>query len=246
MSVIGAADDEIEFLPDDLLPVWRSRADRLMGNILETLGPDARRDAEAIRVTVIIAAAAYHQVARLYEAAPTRKKLRENLTALRDALGGAAAILEGADPYVLAALCLFGFPDREAIALKRGDNSPLCNFLAALRDMADAALKVLPLTGAASGQKAWTNAPKRALVLRCMEVFERYRPGEATSTTGGPFQEFVSYVYEVGTGEAIADLETPVKAARRLIREGRAGELLNPIAEAFNPLLKYQSSLNKL
>jgi hypothetical protein len=82
MSVIGAA-DEIEFLPNDLLPVWRSCADRLMGNILETLGPDARQDAEAIRVTVIIAAAAYHQVARLYEAAPTRKKLRENLTALR-------------------------------------------------------------------------------------------------------------------------------------------------------------------
>jgi hypothetical protein len=246
MSVIGAADDEIEFLPDDLLPVWRSRADRVMGNILEILGPDARRDAEAIRVTVIIAAAAYHQVARLYEAAPTRKKLRENLTALRDALGGATAILEGADPYVLAALCLFGFPDSEAIALKRGDNSPLCNLLAALRDMADTALRDLPLTGAASGQKAWTNAPKRALVLRCMEVFERYQPGKATSTTGGPFQEFVSYIYEVATGEAIADLETPIKAARRLIREGRAGELLNPIAEAFNPLLKYRRSLNEL
>jgi hypothetical protein len=29
-------------------------------------------------------------------------------------------------------------------------NSPLCNLLAALRDMADTALKVLPLTGAAS------------------------------------------------------------------------------------------------
>jgi hypothetical protein len=39
-----------------------------------------------------------------------------------------------------------GIPNRRRNVM----NSPLCNLLAALRDMADTALKVLPLTGAAS------------------------------------------------------------------------------------------------
>jgi hypothetical protein len=49
------------------------------------------------------------------------------------------------------------------------------------------------------------------LVAGCHKLFRLYRPGKASTTTGGDFRTFVSLVYRLSTGEAHVDLERPIK-----------------------------------
>lgn len=55
-------------------------------------------------------------------------------------------------------------------------------------------------------------------VRDCLRVFENFRPGDASSTEGGPFREFVSTVHELRTGEEGVDYKRRVA---RVMREWR-------------------------
>jgi hypothetical protein len=48
-------------------------------------------------------------------------------------------------------------------------------------------------------------APRWGLVFDCLEIFEKFRPGEATGTIGGPLYEFINCVFEYATGHPSPD-----------------------------------------
>ena len=47
--------------------------------------------------------------------------------------------------------------------------------------------------------------PRWHLVYECLEIFKKFRPGEATCTIGGPFYKFVCSVFDYATGRLSAD-----------------------------------------
>lgn len=95
------------------------------------------------------------------------------------------------------------------------------NFAKILDDMAqtsDQILSQLPQKGPGDSAEFYPLA-KQQFVTDCLHyLFDRYRPGEATTTVDSDFQNMVSIVYEIATGKEI-DLEWPIKQvikARRL------------------------------
>jgi hypothetical protein len=197
-----------DLLLDALLSELRERADERRSELMECLGQGARRDPGRALVDVILAAARYRQFAQLYQDTPTRRYLRSRLTKLRDAVKTASKILGSGDSFLLAALSLGGLAEEEARLLDLGFDSKVQAVLRKLEGAADEALSARWLTGPASGQKAWAEGPKTALVVRCARIFERYRPGEITRTVSKSrgFPAFVRIVYEIATGEVDATL----------------------------------------
>lgn len=232
--------------PKHVDPKLKNRADYLMEEILNQLGPQAKAKPDDARLSVIFAASLYQPLAEHYAKAPSRKKLREQLEVLRDSAGRVATLYERRDLYLLGALHMHGLPEDEVRALGWGQSSPGLDFLKRLCAAAHAAIVNLPLAGSVGGQKASSTPPKRALALWCWEIFESYRPGKASTTEGGDFRGFVTLVYEIATGELDADLETPVKEAVALVRDQGSPTGPNPFAEALNPHLKYVRDLDAL
>jgi hypothetical protein len=212
-----------------------------MAEIMKLLGTQAEADPCAVMGDVLLAATLYLDLSSQYVDAPTRKKLHEGLKLLRKSAGTVAGMLERGEPYLLAALNMHGVPQEQ---LK--SESQTLNILWGLSISAHGALSNLQLTGPASGQKAATWPPKRALAFQCLEIFDRYRPGEASSTEGGPFRTFVSYVYEIATGERTADLESPVKEVLKLVRENGLPAPETPFTDIVNPHHKFIRDLKKL
>jgi len=74
----------------------------------------------------------------------------------------------------------------------------------------------------------WINQPmlggsaNEELVAGCYKLFEKYRPGEATTTAGGDFRTFVSILHELSTGEK-NDLERQVKEYLKIKRRNLKG-----------------------
>ena len=63
--------------------------------------------------------------------------------------------------------------------------------------------------------------PDHVLAVECWELFDYWRPEEASGTTEGPYHEFVGLVYEIATGlEPHTGLERWVKMT--VVRCGRA------------------------
>lgn len=226
--------------PESLDPKLKRRAEELLDVILDVLGPQAKAKPDGVRFSVILTASLYQPLLEHYAKAPSRKKLRQRLEALRNSASGAAAVLESRDPYLLAALHMHGLPEDEVAGCSRLD------ILKRLCLVAYVAVLNLPLEGPVGGQKVSATPPKRALAFRCLEVFERYRPGKASSTEGGDFRAFVGYVYEIATGEQDADLEKPVKEAIGLFRDKGFPEQRNPFTEVRYPQRKYVRDLDAL
>jgi len=221
--------------PPDLV----QRVQLLDKNIIELLGPKAKKGSRTVMGDVLLAATQYLELSKHYDEAPTRNKLRKKLELLRDNAGTVAGMLESGEPHLLAALTMHGAPQDEIEA-----RSQTLNVLWNLCVSAHAAIFNLELDGPASGQKAATWPPKRALAYHCYEIFNRYRPGEASSTAGGNFQEFVGYVYEVARGQGDADLETPIKQVLALVREQNLPASENPFDLA-GPFLRDLEKLRR-
>ena len=230
--------------------VWQpelvDRARDLSDEIVELLGPQAQAKPEGATIDALFVATQYLELSQRYTNAPSRKKLHEQLEFLRCSAIKIADLLKDSNPYLLAALSLHGFSQDDVMPLIWGQPSPLLNSIQHLCVTAQAAKLNLSLTGPSSGQKASTMPPKRSLALRCIEIFERYRPGEASTTTGGHFRTFVSRVYEIATGEQDADLEKAVKEAVKLVKKRGLPAHPNPFAEALYPHLKFAGELKAL
>ena len=56
------------------------------------------------------------------------------------------------------------------------------------------------------------------LVIRCLDIFDRCRSGEASATDGGSFQIFVSLVHEIVTGESESDFGRQIRTVLKLSR----------------------------
>ena len=61
------------------------------------------------------------------------------------------------------------------------------------------------------------------LVAGCYKLFQLYRPGEATTSDDGEFHAFVSYVYELSTGEEDEDLGRPIREHLQKVKQSRQG-----------------------
>jgi len=75
--------------------------------------------------------------------------------------------------------------------------------------------------GGSRQQSILGGSANEELVASCQRLFEQHRPGEASTTEGGDFRDFMTLVYEVSTGEMGVDLERPVKEHMRRLRQNR-------------------------
>lgn len=218
-----------------------ARADDLLPEILTLLGPKAQAEPKNVKVSVVQAAQMYLTLKGFYDQVPSRKELREFLEGVEKTAGKLAGLLRNADLIKIAALYMYGLPEKEAWALRSGGRSLFVDLARMISLMAQGARESLLLSGGAAGRKAWTLPPKRELALECLQIFDEYRPGEAKTTEGGDFRAFVGYVYEIATGERDADLEKPVKEAVKLAHAHGIPD--HKLAELINPQLKDVRSL---
>jgi hypothetical protein len=209
--------------PGEPCPELRSWAHERRSKILECLGREAHHDPDAAMEYVILVAARYRRFVFQYRDAPTRSALRAHLCALRDAVRTASGLLNSEDSWLLAALSLGGLLETEARALDRGSGSKIKAALRHLENATEAALKMLPLSGAAGGQKPMLSSAQ-TLVLDCAAIFEKYRPSEIERPRhrGAGFPIFVNTVYEIATGQVYEVATARQVALRRAIRNARA------------------------
>jgi hypothetical protein len=237
-----------DLVSDELWSELRSRAHERRTEIFECLGPQARRDPDAALEQVILVARRYRWFAALFDSAPSRKILRDRLIALQGAVRTASDLLNSRDTWLFAALSCGGLSENEARALDRGSESNLQIGVASLGQAAEAALKMVQLSGPASGQKPMLG-PKQLLALDCGAIFEKYRPGEVKKPKGrGPgYPPFVEIVGEIATGGEWSGARTPIRDARAALRDGRAVQptSISP-ANAFDWLSCFRDQLKAL
>ena len=107
----------------------------------------------------------------------------------------------------------------EFAAICEGKNSRLLSMLDGIVEACDRALTELPAdVGGSMKETILGLAANIELVAGCHRLFEKFLPGEATTTAGGAFRHFVSSVYELSTGRMDVDLERSVKAYARSIK----------------------------
>jgi hypothetical protein len=228
--------------------VWKpelvQRVQHLWPEIAKLLGPRAKVHPEFAMGSILLTATYYQELSQRYRRAPSRRRLYRHLELLRDSACLTMELLKHPEPYFLAALSMHGLPEDELVPFKGGFRIESLERLARLCLAAHKALLNLPLTGPASGQTASGWPPKRALAFRCLEIFERYQPGAASTTAGGAYRTFVNYVYEIATGEE-ADLEKPVKEAIKLSKKQRLPKR-TPFADVIHPHRKLVRELDAL
>ena len=105
-------------------------------------------------------------------------------------------------------------PGSEFERLVRGQGSILVTLLQALEEAADNALNSAEEADRGGTTRAFDMAAEDELAGYCIEIFERYRPGEVTESEDGDFTTFFDYVYWIATGEEFK-IVRPIKRACR-------------------------------
>ena len=90
--------------------------------------------------------------------------------------------------------------------------------------------------GRTNVHKKLFQSPEEVLVKHAWYLFERYRPGQATTTEGGPFHRFVQEIYEYATGKGADEsgaptLSTKIKQMLKPLRDYEHNALLLKHAE---------------
>ncbi len=100
----------------------------------------------------------------------------------------------------------------EFIAIGERQDSRLLSMLESIVEASKQALAELPEDrGGSIKQPMLGESANKELVAGCYKLFDQYRPGKAKRTKGGDFETFVSYLYELSTGEKDVDLERPIR-----------------------------------
>jgi hypothetical protein len=118
-------------------------------------------------------------------------------------------------------------------------------WIAQLRGLADLSREVLAVYdrkfgpdvgGRTNVHKKLFQSPEEVLVKHAWYLFERYKPGQATTTEGGPFHRFVQQIYEYATGKGADEdgaptLSTKIKQMLKPLRDYQHNVLLLKQAE---------------
>lgn len=91
--------------------------------------------------------------------------------------------------------------------------SEILDLLNLISSIAQQETKELPVGAGKQAPYPEPDHAERELVRECLRLFETYRPGEASTTVGGDFREFVSRIYEMATGKSEVDLTRRVRQA---------------------------------
>ena len=201
------------FFPEDGLPAVRERLQEHLPYLAELL----RRKPEDIASDILGAAAPY--ALHDGEAPLSVSRMRKQLVKLNRETTSLLKTLDALHNQTVAALKVRIHPPQRANRFF----SDLRDLLPELSSATQTLLSDLPdKAEKKEGTELWPDSLKSQLVWDCFEIFEKYRPGEASTTTGGDFRDFVSRVFEITTGKRDADLERPVKEVLREIRKGHA------------------------
>ena len=213
--------------------------EELLDHAIADLGDAARKNHDTItdvteRIGFIIA---LHRTLRVFDENPPRiSDIRSNLTTVMESAKELSSLISALDYLSLRELRQHGafrHPSltipidstkrrgNELIAIAEGKGSRLLSLLDAIVEASERALKKLPKKdkGGSIKQPMLGAPPNDELVNFCLELFEKYRPGEAKTTEAGDFQIFVSRVYELSTGENNVDLDQPVKRSIRNLKQ---------------------------
>ena len=207
---IGWRPDYWTPLDDETLDEIEGRAEQRFVRLLKILGSRAQRREEHAKGEILWLADLLARLTRVKESAPQIKEVRNDLRKIAGRLSQAADLFEGLDHPAFRALVNVGMDPDYLKALSEGAHSFPVSFMRRLSSLADDANKEL----ASHGAGAWPLATKREFIVECLTVFDRYRPGEASSkarAVGGDFHEFVALVFTVATGEQASDFESSIK-----------------------------------
>jgi hypothetical protein len=219
----GWAPADREPLSDQEQRALRARAEKCLPRALELLKPRTLPDRLEGGAAILRVAEDFVRWRALAASSPSAAAACKELDELARWADEGLGRLDSLGPWLLTTGAL---PARD-LGSKRQD----------LETLRDDAKRWAQRVGGKPGQSPlWPAPPKRELVVECLNLFERCRPGEAS--TRGDFARFVAELYQLAAGE-IADLERPIKdvmaewgplhteiAAWERSREGRQVKLL--------------------
>jgi hypothetical protein len=182
--------------------IWNqihARAEEIIPRAMQHLGEAAAADRDDAESTILHCAREYARNVELSSAAPSSAAVLDELERW------GAWSREGGS--LLAALA----PLFETLGAL--DAAQRERWLDSVREMAEAAESL-----SAGVYERWPDpaqplwiAPKRELVVAALDLFERYRPGVASSNETGDFAAFVSLIHQLATGEAAAPLDRSIR-----------------------------------
>lgn len=196
--------------PADWEPVSReiqqaigARAEELLPRLVEILGDGAKSDRDEAEAAVLYCASGYARDLELFDTAPTSATVRLELDRMLAWMKEGEALLDSMSP-------LF-----ETLgAVNPADRQALERILKELRNAVEWLDEGIVERWPSSNQKLWI-FPKREFVIAALDLFDRYRPGEASTHQGGPsasnFASFVSLLHQLTTGEPAVSLDKPIR-----------------------------------
>ena len=200
---------------------------------------DAARGSRAFVADGIDFIVGLHRTLKEFEENPPRlADIRSNLTKVMESAKELRSLIAALDYVSLRELRQHGAfrhpslivpidgtrrPGNELIAIGERKGSRLLSMLDAIVEASERALAELPEKdpGGSIKQPMLGGPAKDELANWCLELFEEYRPGGATTTEGGVFRTFVSIVHQLSTGEQDVDFDQPVKKSIRNLKQKR-------------------------
>lgn len=195
----------------------------LLEHAVDLLPPTAHTDRKTAENVILAAAEEYLSYVENYKNAPRPSDIKARLTDLRELANGLYRAVHNLDYLTLSKLEDAGLFDHPLVRRMQGlgefqrlserKGSVLLNLLEAIGKASEIALASIEQDEGGSSQPLGVSAEDELAGL-CLDIFEKARPGEATSAENGDFSIFVAYVSEIATGKPTSVIK-PVKRACR-------------------------------
>lgn len=198
----------------------------LLKQAVDLLRPTSPADRETAQDAILAAAEDYLFHVENHKNAPRPSDVKARLLELHELALRLHRLVHNLDSLTLSKLEDAGLFDHPLVRRMQGHDAPsehqclserkgsvLLSLLKAIGKASEIALASIEQDEGGSSRPFGVSAEDELAGL-CLDIFEKARPGEATSAENGDFSIFVAYVSEIATGKQTSVIK-PVKRACR-------------------------------